>query len=38
MNLLNCGNQKNIITLEPKENMPPIDFYQFNRILFEDVD
>lgn len=38
MNLLNCGNQKNIITLEPTEAMLPIDFDQFNKILFEDVD
>jgi hypothetical protein len=35
--LLQCENQKNIVIIEPAENMPPIDLFQFNKILFEEV-
>jgi SIR2-like domain len=35
--LLQCENQKNIVIIEPTENMPPIDLFQFNKILFEEV-
>ncbi|MBH0171647.1 SIR2 family protein [Fictibacillus sp. 18YEL24] len=32
--LLNCEHQKNVVIIEPTEDMPPIDLLQLNKLLF----
>lgn len=33
--LLNCDYQKNVVIIEPTDDMPPIDLSFFNKLLFE---
>lgn len=35
IDLLKCENQKNVIIIEPNEDMPPIGLKQFSTLLFE---
>ncbi|WP_226655866.1 SIR2 family protein [Pseudalkalibacillus hwajinpoensis] len=35
MQLLNCQFQRNVVIIEPTEEMPPIDLFHFSKLLFE---
>lgn len=35
LQLLNCEYQKNVVIIEPIDEMPPIDLAHFNKLLFE---
>ncbi|PGN22541.1 SIR2 family protein [Bacillus thuringiensis] len=37
IDLLNCKSQRNIIIIEPTEEMPPTDLFRFSSMLFEGV-